>query len=175
MRAEKQFLANEYVARLNGSPFAIIADYQGLTVAQFTELRKRLAASNAEIHVVKNSILRLAAKEVGLPDLTGVLAGQLAVVTGQRDLSAAAKVLKGYAAEFEKPRVRFGFLDNQRLDAEQLQTLADLPPLDTLRAVFLSVLQTPATNLARVLITPAESLARVIKAHSEQETKTEAV
>ena len=99
MRAEKQYLTQEYVARLNASPFAIIADYQGLTVAQFTELRRRLSGAAAEIHVVKNSVLCLAAKEVGLPDLKGLLAGQLAVVTGQKDVSAAAKVLKTFGAD----------------------------------------------------------------------------
>jgi large subunit ribosomal protein L10 len=56
MRIEKQYLTKEYVARLNASPFAVVVDYQGLTVAQFTELRRRLRASGAEAHVVKNSI-----------------------------------------------------------------------------------------------------------------------
>ena len=92
MRVEKQYLTKEYVARLNASPFAVVVDYQGLTVGQFTELRRRLRVSGAEAHVVKNSILRLAAKEVGLPDLAGSLSGQLAVVTGPKDISAAAKV-----------------------------------------------------------------------------------
>jgi large subunit ribosomal protein L10 len=167
MRVEKQYLTKEYVARLNASPFAVVVDYQGLTVGQFTELRRRLRVSGAEVHVVKNSILRLAAKEVGLPDLAGSLSGQLAVVTGPKDISAAAKVLKTFAAEFEKPKLRFGFLDNQRLEAAQLAILADLPSLEVLRGQLLGVVQGPATKLARLLGTPAQQLARVIKARGE--------
>jgi large subunit ribosomal protein L10 len=170
MRAEKQYLTREYVARLNASPFAIIVDYQGLTVAQFTELRQRLAGAGAEVHVVKNSILCIAAKEVGLPDLTGVLAGQLSVVTGQKDISAAAKVLKTFGAQLDKPKMKLGFMGSQRLDTEQLLTLADLPPLDDLRGQLMAVIQTPGTQLARILITPAEQLARTLKARVDQET-----
>jgi large subunit ribosomal protein L10 len=172
MRVEKQYLTKEYVARLNASPFAVVVDYQGLTVGQFTELRRRLRGSGAEVHVVKNSILRLAAKEVGLPDLVGSLNGQLAVVTGPKDISAAAKVLKTFAAEFEKPKLRFGFLDNQRLEAAQLAVLADLPPLEVLRGQLLGVVQGPATKLARLLGTPAQQLARVIQARGEAAEKS---
>ncbi len=78
MRAEKLFLTKEYVARLNGSPFFLVIEYKGLTVGQFSELRSRLRKVGAEVHVVKNSILRVAAKEAGLADLTGALVGQLA-------------------------------------------------------------------------------------------------
>jgi large subunit ribosomal protein L10 len=172
MRIEKQYLTKEYVSRLNASPFAVVVDYQGLTVGQFTELRRRLRGSGAEVHVVKNSILRLAAKEVGLPDLGGSLTGQLAVVTGPKDISAAAKVLKTFAAEFEKPKVRFGFLDNQRLEAPQLAILADLPSLDVLRGQLMGVVQGPATKLVRLLGTPAQQLARVIQARGEEVEKS---
>src|SRR3954469_7145572 len=103
MRAEKQNISNEYIARLNASPFFIVVDYQGLKVGPITELRKRLNKAGAEMHVVKNSIFRLAVKEAGLADLGSTLAGQLAVVTGQRDVSSAAKVVKSFHAEFERP------------------------------------------------------------------------
>ena len=116
MRAEKQILTKEYVARLNASPFFIVVNYKGLKVAHMTELRKRLQKAGAEIHVVKNSIFRIAAKEAGVGELNGRLAGQLAVVTGQKDISAAAKAVKNFGAEFDKLKVQFGYLDNQRLE-----------------------------------------------------------
>ena len=94
MRAEKQILTKEYVARLNGSPFFIVVDYRGLKVLHLNELRKRLAQAGAEIHVVKNSIFQIAAKEAGIGELNGALAGQVAVVTGQKEISATAKALK---------------------------------------------------------------------------------
>ena len=109
MRAEKQILTKEYAARLNASPFFIVIGYQGLKVAHFTELRKRLTVAGAEVHVVKNSVFRIAAKEAGIGELNGALAGQMAVVTGKKDISAAAKALKNFAAEFEKLKVKFGY------------------------------------------------------------------
>ncbi len=116
MRAEKQILTKEYVARLNASPFFIVMDYQGLKVAHLTELRKRLTQAGAEVHVVKNSMFRIAAKEAGVGELNGSLAGQMAVVTGQKEISAAAKALKNFAAEFDKLKFKFGYLNNQRLE-----------------------------------------------------------
>jgi large subunit ribosomal protein L10 len=87
MRAEKQILTKEYVARLNGSPFFIVVNYKGLKVSHMTELRKRLQKAGAEIHIVKNSLFQIAAKEAGVGELNGSLGGQLAVVTGQKDIS----------------------------------------------------------------------------------------
>src|SRR5215203_2943710 len=130
MRAEKQSISAEYVARLNQSPFFIVVDYQGLKVGPITELRKRLGRTGAEMHVVKNSIFRIAAKDAGVADLTGSLAGMVAVVTGSRDISAAAKVLKSFSAEFEKPKIKFGYLSSKRMELSEIITLADLPPIE---------------------------------------------
>src|SRR5437868_5260637 len=138
MRAEKQFISKEYLGRLNASPFFIVVDYTGLKVGPMTELRKRLTKAGGEIHVVKNSIFKIAAKEAGMPEL-GSLAGQLAVVTGQRDVSAAAKTLKTFSSEFDKPKIKFAFLNNQRLEAADVNALADLPSIEVLRAKLLGV------------------------------------
>src|SRR6185369_4556778 len=123
MRAEKKFIGNEYVTRLNASPFFIVVDYRGVTVKHFNELRKRLA-------------------------------GQIAVVTGQKDVSAAAKILKNFQAEFDKPKLQFGYLNSSRLEAKDLQALADLPSIEVLRSKLLGLLQAPATTLVRLLNTP---------------------
>jgi large subunit ribosomal protein L10 len=168
MRVEKQLLTKEYATRLNASPFFILVGYQGLKVAHLTELRKRLKPAGAEIHVVKNSIFRVAAKEAGVTDLNGSLAGQMAVVTGQKDISAAAKALKNFGAEFDKLKIKFGYLNNQRLEETAIIALADLPSLDVLRAKILGLLVAPATKLAVLINTPASQLAQVIKAKSEK-------
>ena len=168
MRAEKKSIGSEYRARLNASPFFIVADYTGLKVGHFNELRKRLKPTGAEIHVVKNSIFRIAAKEAGVADLSGALGGQLAVLTGRRDISVAAKALKTFAAEFDRPKVKFGYLNNQRLETADILALADLPSMEVLRSKLLGLLLAPATKLAVLLNTPASQLARVLKAKSEQ-------
>jgi large subunit ribosomal protein L10 len=139
-----------------------------MSVPQFNELRKRLRPSGAELHVVKSTIFRVAVKEVGLADLSGVLAGQIAVVTGNKDVAAAAKAVKGYQSEFEKPKLQFGYLGNQRLSAEELRVIADLPPLPQLQAKLLGLLQAPAQKLVALINTPGSQLARVIKAKADK-------
>ncbi|MCW5555118.1 MAG: 50S ribosomal protein L10 [Verrucomicrobiae bacterium] len=168
MRAEKQILTQEYLARLNASPYFIVVNYAGLKVGHLTELRHRLAQAGAELHIIKNTLFRLAAREAGLADLDGTLAGQLAVVTGQKDISLAAKAIKTFGAEFDKPKLHFGYLHHQRLDRADLLALADLPSLEVLRGKLLGLLQTPATQLVALLNTPATQLARVLQARVDQ-------
>ena len=168
MRAEKQILTKEYAARLNASPFFIVIGYQGLKVAHLSELRKRLQIAGAEVHIVKNSIFRIAAKEAGVGELNGALTGQMAVVTGQKDISAAAKALKNFSAEFDKLKIKFAYLNNQRIEEAGIIALADLPGLDVLRARLLGLLNAPATKLAILINTPASQLAQVIRAKSEK-------
>ena len=168
MRAEKQYISVEYINRLNASPYFIVVDYKGLKVGPITELRKRLQKAGAEMHVVKNSIFKVAVKEAGVADLGGSLAGQLAVVTGQRDVSSAAKVVKTFAAEFDKPKIRFGYLKNQRLESADIVALADLPSIEVLRSRLLGVIMAPATKLATIINTPATQLARVLQARVEK-------
>lgn len=164
MRLEKKLLTKEYVARLNASPFFIVVDYKTLKVEHLTELRKRLNKAGAEVHVVKNSIFRIAAKEAGVADLNGSLVGQIAVVTGQKDISVAAKVVKTFSAEFDKLKIQFGYLNNQRLADSEVIALADLPSIEVMRGKLLGVLNAPASTLVRLVNTPASQLARVLQA-----------
>ena len=169
MRTEKKFISQEYVTRLNSSPFFIVFDYRGLTVTNFTDLRKRLHGAGSQVHVVKNSIFCVAAKEAGVADLTGSLAGQLAVVTGQKDVSAAAKILKTFNKETSKGAVHFGYLNSKRLENKDLMELADLPSLEVLRGRILGAIQAPAAQLARIINTPGGQLARAIQARIDKE------
>lgn len=168
MRLEKQNLTKEYLTRLNASPFFIVVDYKGLKVGHMTELRKRLTKAGAEVHVVKNSLFRIAAKEAGVADLNGTLIGQLAVVTGKKDISTAAKVVKTFNAEFDKLKVKFGYLNSQRLADKDILSLADLPSIEVLRGRLLGVLNAPATKLVRLLNTPASQMARVLQARVDK-------
>jgi len=168
MRTEKQNISQEYIARLNASPFFIVVDYTGLKVGPITELRKRLVKVGAEIHVVKNSLFRLAAKEAGVAELNGALTGQLAVITGKKDVSAAAKVVKNFNAEFDKLKIKFGYLNNNRLESPDLLALADLPSIEVLRSKLLGLLKAPSTKLVVLLNTPASQLARVLQARVDK-------
>ncbi len=169
MRPEKATIVADVSAKLKESPYLLVADYSGMTVVHFEELRTRLAGVKAECHVVKNSFVKRAAKDLGLPDLNGALSGQTAIVTGESDICAAAKVLKTFTAEFTKPTVRAGILDNAVLDADQVKALADLPSKEALQAKLLGLLLAPASKLVRTLNEPGASLARLLKAKAEKE------
>jgi large subunit ribosomal protein L10 len=120
--------------------------------------------------VVKNSVFRIAAKEAGIADLTGTLTGQLAVVTGQKDITSSAKTLKNFAAEFEKAKAKFGYLGGKRLEALDLGVMADLPSIEVLRGKLVGLIQAPAQKLAAIISTPGLQVARVIKAKADQGT-----
>jgi large subunit ribosomal protein L10 len=167
MHPDKATVVANLNQRLNASPFLFITDYTGLKVDQFAELRTRLYNVGAKCLVVKNSFLRLAIKEAGLPEL-GELAGQTAIVTGEKDVAAAAKVLKTFASEFQKPTVKVGVVDRLVVSKEQIQTIADLPSREVLLSQLLGVLQAPASKLVRLLNEPASQLARALKAKAEK-------
>jgi large subunit ribosomal protein L10 len=169
MRPEKTTIVEDLSTRLNQSPFLIVTEYTGMNVLQFSELRTRLAGAGAQCRVVKNTFLRRAAAEVGYPDLAENLSGQTAIVTGESDVCAAAKILKSFSAEFQKPAVRIGVLDKAIISKEQIRTLADLPSKDILRSQLLGVLKSPLQKLVAVLNEPGASLARLLKARVEQE------
>ncbi len=167
MRPEKAYVVEDITGKLNASPFLFVADYTGLKVDQFSELRTRLYNVGARCHVVKNTFLRRAVADAGLPEL-GERNGQCAIIVGDKDVAAAAKVLKTFAAEFKKPTVKTGIVDRLVVSGDQIQAIADLPSREVLLATFLGMLNQPATMLVRILNEPASALARVLKAHSEQ-------
>jgi len=168
MHPEKASIVADLNVKLNASPFLFVADYAGLKVGQFSDLRTRLWNVGARCHVVKNTFLRLAVKEAGLPEL-GELSGQTAIVLGEKDVAAAAKVLKTFAAEFKKPTIKTGIVDRLVVGADQIQAIADLPSREVLLATLLGVLNAPASSLVRVLNEPASALVRVLQARADQQ------
>ena len=171
MRAEKKQIVDELSKQVGASPFVLITDYTKMTVTEFAALRKKLRGAHAECHVVKNSMLRHAAKEAGLVEFDNVLSGMTAVVIGtaKSDISAAAKILKQFTKDTEKGKVKLGVLGKQVLQPADVDVVAELPSLDTLRAQLVGLLQTPAQRIAVVLGAPASQLARVIQAHADKE------
>ena len=164
----KATIVEDLHKKLNASPFLFVADYTGLKVDQFAELRNRLHTAGSRCHVVKNTFLRRAAKDAGLPEIAD-LRGQTAIIVGDKDVAATAKVLKNFTAEFKKPEVKTGIVDKIVVTTEQIAAIADLPSREVLLATLLGVLNAPASKLVRVLNEPASALARVLKAHAEKE------
>ncbi len=169
MKALKKVVIDDLLSSLNDSPYLIVVDYGGLKVTEFQELRKRLAATEAKLQVAKNTFVKQAADSAEYPsELADHLSGQTAIVTGASDVCATAKVLKTYGKEIGKLAIRCGVLDDAFLDDAKVVALADLPPMDVLRAQLLGVLSSPAQKLVTVLNEPGSALARVLQAKADQ-------
>jgi len=137
-------------------------------VSHFADLRGRLAATGAQVHVVKNSFLKRAMTDSGLPDVADKLTGQTAVVTGEKDVAPVAKILKSFIAEFKIAGMKIGVVDKSILSSQELETLAELPSRDVLLAQLLGLLLSPATKLVRLLNEPGSALARVLNARASK-------
>jgi len=169
MRPEKASIVSELSEALKRSPFVLVTDYRGMKVADFGELRNRLAPTGAEMHVVKNSFLKLAMSDSGFPEVSDQFAGQTAVVTGEADVAPVAKIFKTFATEFKLAALRVGFVDRAVLSTAELETLAELPAREILQAQLLGLLLSPATRLVSLFNQPAAALARLLSAKAEKE------
>ena len=169
MRPEKANIVSELSEALKRSPFVLVTDYRGMKVADFSELRHRLSPARAEVHVVKNSFLKLAMADSDFPEVGDQFAGQTAVVTGEADVAPVAKIFKTFATEFKLAALRVGFVDRAALSTTELETLAELPAREILQAQLLGVLLSPATRILSLFNQPAAALARLLSAKAEKE------
>ena len=141
MKEVKKIIIDDLLSRINDSPFLLVADYGGMTVPQFEDLRKKLKAQGAKFQVAKNSFVRQAAESAEYPDgLSEYLSGQTAIVTGESDVCAAAKELKNFEKDNGKPGIRAGVLDGELLDEAKVKALAELPPIEVLQATLRGML-----------------------------------
>src|SRR5436190_14196062 len=168
MRPEKASIVSDLSEKLNRSPFLLVTDYQRMKVDQFGELRNRLAPAGAEVRVVKNSFLKRAMADSGMPDVADKLSGQTAIVMGEKDVAPVAKILKMFAAEFKIATLKIGVVDKEVLSTADVEALAELPSRDVLLAKLLGLMLAPATQLVRVLNEPASAFARLLKAKGEK-------
>ena len=169
MKEVKQTIIDDLLERIDQSPYLLVADYGGMTVPQFAELRGKLRKTGAKFQVAKNSFVKRAAEAADLPDeLRSFLNGQTAIVTGENDVCGTAKVLKEAGKDGAPPHLKAGILDGEFLDEAKVKALADLPPKEVLQATLLGVLNQPAQKLVTVLNEPASALARLLAAKQSQ-------
>jgi large subunit ribosomal protein L10 len=169
MRPEKANIVSDLSEKLNRSPFLLVTDYQRMKVDQFGELRNRLAPAGAEVRVVKNSFLKRAMANSGMPDVADKLTGQTAIVMGENDVAPVAKILKLFAAEFKIATLKIGVVDKAVLSTADVEALAELPSREILLSQLLGLLLAPATRLVRVLNEPASAFARLLKAKGDKD------
>lgn len=169
MRPEKANIVSDLSEKLNRSPFLLVTDYQRMKVDQFGELRNRLAPAGAEVRVVKNSFLKRAMADSGMPDVADKLTGQTAIVMGKNDVAPVAKILKLFAAEFKIATLKIGVVDKAVLSTSDVEALAELPAREILLSQLLGLLLAPTTRLVRVLNEPASAFARLLKAKGDKD------
>lgn len=166
-REEKAQQIDALNQTLAATTLVVVTRQSGLTVAEVSDLRRKMRAGGASYKVTKNRLARLALKGTKFEGIDPLFVGPTAVAVS-KDPVAAAKVVVDFAKENEKLTIVGGALGEKLLDAEGVKALASLPSLDQLRAKLLGLLQAPATKIAGVLAAPAGQLARVLKAHSEK-------
>lgn len=146
------------VERLKGAQAGVIADYRGLTVEQDTQLRNKLREAGVQYTVIKNSIIRFAANEVGLEELDPVLHGPSAIATSADDVVAPARVLVDFAKENEALEIKAGFVDGKVIDIDGVKMYAAIPSKEVLISKMMGSLQAPISKLARTLVAVADKL-----------------
>ncbi len=166
-RSQKSAQVSSLHERFAGATLVVVTRQSGLTVAELTDLRRKMLKAGAGYKVTKNWLACLALEGTKFAELKPLFKGPTAIALST-DPVAAAKVAVEFAKTNEKLEIVGGALNGQMLDAAGIKSLATLPSLDQLRAKFLGMLQTPATRIAGVLQAPAGQLARVLRAKADK-------
>ncbi len=156
IREKKEKQVAEIVQKFTDSKSTILTDYRGLTVAELTELRKRLREAGIEYKVLKNTFVRRAMSEINLSDLDEHLVGPTAIAFSNEDLVAPAKIIAEFAKKHKALEIKAGVLEGQLLGLAEVKELADLPSREGLLSMLLSVLQAPMRNMACAVKAVAE-------------------
>ena len=166
-RGQKEKLIASLAEVFGSVNLVVVTKPTGLTVAESTDLRRRMREAGASFKVTKNRLTRLALKGTRFESLSDLFVGETAIAYSS-DPVAAARVAVKFAADNQKLVVLGGVLFQQSLDAQGVKNLATLPSLDELRGKLVGMLQTPATRIAGVLQAPGGQLARVLRAHASK-------
>ena len=169
-RDQKEQVVEELTARLKAADTLLVADYRGLTMPQIDTLRTRLIESGARFSVVKNTLTRRAAEAAGTEGLLTLLDGPSAIafLEADGDMVAAAKALADSACETNVLEIRGGILQGRTMTADEVESLAKLPPAEVLRGQVLGAIVAPLTALAGLLNAPLQNLVGLIDARIEQ-------
>jgi len=167
-KQHKEEILATYVDWLKRSQAVILVEYTGARMKDMDAIRAKIRESGGEFHVVKNTLVRRALKQQGMSLPDEVLLQSTAMSFAFSDPAATAKALADATKALSFIKVKAGFMAGETLNAAQVKSLAELPPLPIVRAQLLGVLQAPAAKLVRTIAEPARSLAAVFRAYSEK-------
>jgi len=171
LREVKQSRVKDIQARFARMSSAVFVDYQGMTVAEVSQLRDVFRAKGVEYKVVKNTLVQQALAGVPwLKGLSGTLKGMTGIAWSFEEPSAAARVIKEFRRENKKLKVKAGVLEGQVLSAEAVESqLAILPSKDEARARLLATMNAPAQHMAMLLNAVARNFVGVLDARRRQQ------
>ena len=169
-KEDKEIVVAELTERLRTAETLLVADYRGLTMPQIDALRTRLLESGARFSVVKNTLGRRAAEAAGSDALLTLLEGPSAIafLESDGDMVAAAKALADMAKESKILAIKGGVLSGRAMTADEVESLATLPPVDVLRGQVLAAIIAPVTALLGLVTAPLQNLYGLIDARIEQ-------
>ena len=164
----KKGVVAEIAQKLEKAQGVVLLDYRGLTVGEVTALRKKLREAGVEYRVLKNTLVKLAADQVGIEGLEAYLHGPTAVAFGYDDPVMPAKILADFVKAAKKTEIKSGLVGKDVISAAGVADLANLPSKEVLVAKLLGTMNAPATRLASVLNGPMRALAIALGAIAEQ-------
>jgi large subunit ribosomal protein L10 len=169
-KEDKERVVAELTEKLRLSETLIVADYRGLTMPQIDALRAKLIEHGARLNVVKNTLTRRAAEAAGADALLALLEGPSAIafIESDGDAVAVAKALADSARDTKVLAIRGGVMQGRQISASDVEELAKLPPLDTLRGQVLAAIIAPLTQIVGLLNAPLQDLFGLIDARIEQ-------
>lgn len=150
-REIKETKIEEIREKLGKAQGIILADYQGLTVEEDTELRKQLRDAGIEYKVYKNTLVTRAANELNMGDIVTYLEGPVSMAISYEDPTAPARILNDFAKTHKKLELKAGYVQGKVFDANQVKQLASIPSKDVLIAKLLGSFKAPLSNLAYLL------------------------
>lgn len=145
-----------------------ITDYQGLNVPDMTNLRKKLRENKVKYLIAKNTLYKLAAKNVGQDKLDEHFTGPTAVAFASEDASLAAKVLYDSFKEKERPRIKAFVVDNSIYQPDDIKRLAELPPRDILLSMLVTAVESPLSSVVNAINGIFSELVRTIDTLGEK-------
>ena len=165
--AAKQAVIEALITELSQTSSVIVTDYRGLTVDEITKLRRKLRTVGAEYKVVKNTLLKRALPESGLPVMEDLLEGPNAIMVTTGDPVIATKTLTTFAKELKKdfPSIKGGLLGTQQLSAAQVIELSKLPSREEILGNLVGTIQTPVTNTVMTIGAVMQNLIGTIEAY----------
>ncbi|SHE46189.1 50S ribosomal protein L10 [Clostridium fallax] len=150
-RQLKEAKVAEIKEKLEKSQSVILAKYQGLSVEEDTQLRKNLREAGVEYKVYKNTLVTLAAKELGLDGIVEYLEGPVSIAFGYEDATAPARVLNDFAKAHKKLELKAGIVDGAIFDEAKVKQLASIPSKEVLIAKLLGSFKAPVSNFAYLI------------------------